>query len=92
MHIIRDAKDYELTDSDEEVRREIDEAMDNVIKSHKVEMAFAALYMYTRPNGDPNIYAPGTIDGITLIYNLSPGGKLKLAWDLIDEVRVWWCT
>lgn len=50
-------------------------------------MAFAALYMYTRPNGDPNIYAPGTIEGITLIYNLSPGGKLKLARDLLEDVR-----
>lgn len=87
MHFIRNTKDYEPTEEDKEIFEEIDDAMENVINSHKVEMAFAALYMYTRSNGDPNIYAPGTIDGITLIYNLSPGGKLKLARDLLGDVR-----
>lgn len=87
MHFIRNAKEYQPTEDDKEIFEEIDDAMKNVINSHKVEMAFAALYMYTRPNGDPNIYAPGTIEGITLIYNLSPGGKLKLARDLLEDVR-----
>lgn len=88
MHFTKNSADFESTDGDIEVLREIDEAMENVIKAHKIEMAFAALYMFIRPNGDPNIFAPGTIDGITLIYNLSPGGKLKLAGDLIDDVRL----
>jgi len=87
MHFIRNAKDYTPTEDDEEIFEEIADAMENVVNSHKIEMAFAALYMYTRPNGDPNIFAPGTIDGITLIFNLSPGGRLKLARDLLGDVR-----
>lgn len=88
MPITRNAEDYESTDSDREVLKEIDEAVENVTKSLKVEMAFIALYLFTRPNGDPNTFAPGTIDSITLISNLSPGGKLKLAGDLIEDVRL----
>lgn len=86
MHI-KELEDYKPKPEDIEVFGELNSLIDRQIKSHKVEMALAALYMFARPYGDSRPFTPNFIEGITLISKLSPGGKLKLVSTLIEQVK-----
>jgi hypothetical protein len=90
MHL-KKLEDYQSVPEDRALFDEIDRSIESianvesVVKSQKIEIALAALYVFARPySAYP--FTPGFIDGIELITKLSPGGQLELARSLIDQV------
>ena len=91
MHI-KKAQDYQPKAEDQPLFEQVAETIEavanreDVLRSQKIEVALAALYMFARPYADYP-FTPGFVEGITLIDQLSPGGKLELASTLIEQAR-----
>lgn len=65
----------------------LSESVDNIIKSRKVELIFAALSSFSSPHIKKDIVnTPSFIESVSLIKRLSPSGKLSLARTLLDQI------
>ncbi len=90
MHL-KKLEDYQSIEGDRALMGEINQSieavanLENVIRSQKVEVALAALFMFARPYSEYP-FTPRFVEGIEIIDKLSPGGKLELACCLLKEV------